>query len=277
MFKHFVITRFNVVYNIEVFKKDKNGNETLTDDWLETRFEIFERFCFPSVINQTNINFYWLVLFSVNTPEKYKEKIKGYSSTFKKFIPVYLNDGEDYEWMVNLDNVRREISKHLDSSDLYVITSRIDNDDAFHKNMIQCVQNEFAGQNDLFLSYDIGLQYDVGRGLLCRTIFPSNAFISRIEKIEGGDFATVFATKHLMAHVVANVKYIRTYPLWLQLIHPGNIHNSLRTKEILISSNSVKNFNIKGPLKISFSNYFRSIRRKLQLKILIVIKTLSGG
>jgi hypothetical protein len=277
MFKHFVITRFNVVYNIGVFKKDKKGHETQTNAWLEARFDLFERFCFPSVINQTNIDFYWVVLFSANTPEKYKKKIAGYSNTFNKFIPLYLDDGADSEWGIYLDNVKTEISKHLDNSDLYIITSRIDNDDAFHKNMIQCVQDEFAAQDDLFLSYNTGLQYDMEHNLLSRITFPRNAFISRIEKIKGGNFSTVFATTHLKAHKVAKVKYINTYPLWLQLIHPGNIYNSFRTKDILILYKSISNFNIKDPIKMSFSNYLSAINRKLKSKFSIITKMLSRG
>jgi ribosomal protein L30E len=245
MFKHFLITRFNLVYNIGVFKKDKKGQETHTSEWLEARFDLFEKFCFPSVVNQTNNNFYWVVLFSANTPEKYKKKIADYSNIFKKVIPLYLEDGADNEWGDNLDKTRTEISKHLDSSDQHIITSRIDNDDAFHKNMIKCVQDEFAAQDDLFLSFDTGLQYDMEQGLLSRLVFPSNAFISRIEKIKNGHFATVFATAHVKAHLVAKVRHIDTYPLWLQLIHAGNIHNWFRTNDIMSSSKSVSDFNIK--------------------------------
>lgn len=263
MFKHFVITRFNVVYNLNVFRKDKQGNSTQTDEWLAARFDLFEKFCFPSVINQTNLNFYWLVLFSINTDEKYKKRIAAYSYTFKNFVPVYLNDGEDEEWEVNLDKVRAEISKYLESSDHYVITSRIDNDDAFHKNMIQFVQNEFAGQDDLFLSFDEGLQYDMEHKLLSRIVFPGNAFISRIEKIYGSGFKTVFASTHTRIQQIAKVKYIRIYPLWLQLIHTGNIHNAFKTKRMLISSKSIKDFNVLAPINISIPNCFRFTIRKL--------------
>ena len=274
MFKHFVITRFNVVYTLAVFQKDKRGNKTQTDEWLEARFTLFERFCFPSLSNQTNVNFYWLVLFSINTDEKYKKKIAGYSRVFERFIPVYLEDGEDHEWKVNLEKVKIEISKYLDNCDQYIITTRIDNDDAFHKNMIQCVQSEFAGQDDLFLSYDVGLQYDVENNLLSRIIFPNNPFISRIEKIKEARFETVFATPHLKAHHVAKVKHIRTSPLWFQLIHAGNIYNSFKTRKILISFKNIKDFNLRASIRTSFPNYFRSITRKFRSKFLAIVKML---
>ena len=61
MFKHFLITRFNLI------KADWNTNKkdkaVLTEEWHENRFKLFLNYCYPSVAAQQNKNFTWLVFF----------------------------------------------------------------------------------------------------------------------------------------------------------------------------------------------------------------------
>lgn len=51
MIKHFLLTRFNVKM-LDKFRNDRNGTSTHTEEWLLRRFELFERYCLPSVNNQ---------------------------------------------------------------------------------------------------------------------------------------------------------------------------------------------------------------------------------
>ena len=64
-YSHFIITRFN----LNLYAQDKHDLPTRTDRWLEHRFEVFERYCLPSVAAQTSGNFTWLCLFDAATPE----------------------------------------------------------------------------------------------------------------------------------------------------------------------------------------------------------------
>ena len=70
---HFIITRFN----LRIWQQDKNNIPTHTSEWLEHRFELFEKYCLPSVENQTNKNFIWLCMFDKETPAPYKERIRN--------------------------------------------------------------------------------------------------------------------------------------------------------------------------------------------------------
>ena len=63
-YSHFIITRFN----LNLYAQDKHDLPTRTDRWLEHRFEVFERYCLPSVAAQTSGNFTWLCLFDAATP-----------------------------------------------------------------------------------------------------------------------------------------------------------------------------------------------------------------
>ena len=86
-YSHFIITRFN----LNLYAQDKHDLPTRTDRWLEHRFEVFERYCLPSVAAQTSGNFTWLCLFDAATPEPYRSRIEGYKARCPQFEAVYYN------------------------------------------------------------------------------------------------------------------------------------------------------------------------------------------
>ena len=56
----------------------------LDEKWMENRFWLFENYCLPSVVNQSNQNFIWCLYFDIETTEKYKQRIN-------KLIEPYTN------------------------------------------------------------------------------------------------------------------------------------------------------------------------------------------
>ena len=58
-YKHFLITRFNL--KKKGWETTKNNEKIQTEEWLRHRFELFEAYCLPSVINQSNQDFIWYV------------------------------------------------------------------------------------------------------------------------------------------------------------------------------------------------------------------------
>ena len=87
MFKHYLITRFNL--RADNWEGTTNNEQLLTDEWMDNRMWLFENFCFPSVIGQTNQNFEWLLFFDSNTKEIYKNRILelvALQSNFKVFF-----------------------------------------------------------------------------------------------------------------------------------------------------------------------------------------------
>lgn len=124
MYKHFIITRFNIIQAYS-FSNDKNGKSTQTCDWLETRFVLFERCCIPSLANQKCKKFIWFVLFDVSTPEKFKVKINNYEETYPFFKPLFIGQ----EGFLNV--FRYEVLKYLTADDEFIITTRLDNDDVY--------------------------------------------------------------------------------------------------------------------------------------------------
>lgn len=66
--------------------------------WLEHRFELFERFCLPSIQNQTIKSFHWIVLFDSSTPDRFKDIIKGYQKKCPQLMPIFVapKNGEHF-------------------------------------------------------------------------------------------------------------------------------------------------------------------------------------
>ena len=70
-YKHFLITRFNLSLQFGCEFRDPDENPTLKildEDYLEKRFEIFEKYTLKSISEQTVQDFTWIILFHKRTP-----------------------------------------------------------------------------------------------------------------------------------------------------------------------------------------------------------------
>jgi hypothetical protein len=266
MYKHFILTRFNLKFN-GIPGLEKYNLPEQTEEWLNRRFFLFEKYCFPSIMNQVNKDFIWFVMFDSNTPERFFQKIKNYELMFPLFKPLFLDKGDSDSIKKTFNEV---IALYLSNDDHYVITSRIDSDDAFHKDMVLEVQKLFNRQDNIFLSFAYGLQYDIERKVLARMHYENNHFISRIEKISNG-IETVITFDHTNLNKVADVVYInnKQKPLWLEIIHGGNLINSLYPSSTpLFSSKITRSFNCEE--KISLVNTLLMLYKYLKLNALIL-------
>lgn len=259
MYKHFIITRFNLKLDNLPKIKIRDSAEQY-NDWLKNRFYLFEKYCYPSIINQSCTDFYWLVLFDINTPPIYRQKIKQYEKASSLFKPIFLDNG-DYDTVKGKFNEVADL--YLDMNDEFVITTRIDNDDAFHKDMISSVQRCFNMQDDLFISFTYGFQYDIINKVFARIFYRNNHFISRIER-RTPNINTVITYNHYSINEAGDVYYIsnRRKPMWLEIIHKGNLINVLDPTSLpLISVKALSDFQQKGEISIAhtynaFLKYF---------------------
>ena len=252
MFKHFIITRFNIRMESN-YDFDKNKKSTNTDEWLEDRFFLFEKYCFPSLKNQSNLNFIWFVLFDAQTPEKYRKLIDCYKQLLPQFVPLYFQDGM---YSAMREAINKAMFDYLKEDDRYVITTRIDNDDAFHRNMIDEVQSRFNEQNNIFLNFNNGFQYDVEKEILVKMKYINNHFISRIEQ-RNAVVETVITYNHALINEVGEVVSIENKePLWIEVIHNGNISNGLRLSLPKFSSQIFKSFGFSADISLKNSLIF---------------------
>ena len=213
MFNHYLITRFNL--KNPKWDVTKNNETLLTDEWLEHRLWLFENFCFPSVMAQTNKGFSWLIYFDITTPETYRRRFEAIIASAANVRLFYI-DG--------MPAFYPEIQKliHAEAGDKpYLITSRIDNDDSISKYFIDEVQKQFASQEyqavDVIKGYSLQIKPVI---MLGKKEHIFNPFISLIEKNENPK--TVWANDHNHWKKETRVKQLTHKRLWMSIIHEKN-------------------------------------------------------
>lgn len=213
MFKHYLITRFNL--RADYWDVTKNNELLLTDEWMDNRIWLFENFCFPSVVGQTNQNFEWVLYFDTNTKDVYKTRILNLVANHKN-IKVFFVDA--------MPSFMPELLRYIaqETKDIpYLITTRIDNDDSVHVDFINEVQKQFNQQDyraiDFIKGYSLQIEpfYILGKK---EQLF--NPFISLIEKNENPK--TVFYQDHTNWKHDKKVTLIGEKRLWLSIIHQRN-------------------------------------------------------
>ncbi|MFT4212648.1 MAG: glycosyltransferase [Microbacterium sp.] len=223
-FSHFVITRFNVRFARSQVARPSS-------EWLDRRLDLFSRTAVPSLNSQTSKRFRWLVFFQDDVSDDFRQRVEGLASR-AHFEPVWINEFFDGEL------VSRCIAPLTDSD--FIITSRVDNDDALSRDYIQAVQSRFARQDLLYLNFVRGIQIVPG-GQVYRYDANSNPFVSLIERIpQGGVPATVFHMKHTQIRKHADILQIIDAPMWAQVIHDGNMMNGIRgpvTRKAVVAEN----------------------------------------
>lgn len=163
---HCIITRFS--YR---FSKDDPIDPLLSEERLNHRLKIFMKYCWPSIINQTSNNFYWIIIIDPLLPDKYKlyliNLIKEFyrSADYNKLGPrqiiLHMWDWdkdklEQIDWILN----------YFDSQSIpkYLITTRLDDDDALAKTLVKQIQSNLSNKHEkitdfLYLSYCYGYYY----------------------------------------------------------------------------------------------------------------------
>ncbi len=211
MFKHFLITRFNL--KKADWSTNKNNVAVLTDEWHKNRFDLFTNYCFPSVKNQNNKNFEWLVYFDNSTPEMYKEIISSLQNKMANFSPIFIDGMTSF-----LPSVKSYISKHEEK---YIITSGLDNDDCISKYYIEQIQNTFNKQDFMAIDFIDGYTLQIAPTIkLGKKLHQYNPFISLIEK--NINPKTVCDISHRLWKKEKRILQIKNNRIWSSVIHQEN-------------------------------------------------------
>lgn len=224
----FILTRFN----LSLWPADKNGKSTRTGQWLQQRFELFERFCFPSVQHQSVQDFEWIVLFDSETPAIYRDKMKEYKRALPGFMPYFVPAKSGLYFAYIFQSI---VSSKVAVGDK-VITTYLDNDDALRFDYIETVKRLAAGAGDspMFISFKYGLQYFTSLNIALSISFPTNHFISLAETYtEGYRLKTVFGYGSHMGiegYRGTRVLYVddREQAGWVEVVHESNVVNEVR-------------------------------------------------
>lgn len=206
-FDHVLLTRFSAVMS--------PGAEPAGEEWLRYRLAFFDDVTYPSVISQTTRDFTWLVLFDDRCSPEFRADVEYLADDV--FTPVW--EHADFR----RDSFAEPVAAVTSAP--YLITTRIDSDDAMAVDFMATVQEQFARQDRLFVSLTRGLQIDRS-GAVYVSDYLSNPFVSLIERRQPGRLPdTVYVAKHARARAHGPIREVRTPPMWAQVVHDLNVSN----------------------------------------------------
>lgn len=208
-FDHVIVTRFSVRFG---------DYPPPHDEWLRYRWAFFSDALAPAVAAQTVSDFRWLVYFDIDTPDWLREEIEEIREGL--FTPVFVPS-----WS---DRVARHTVADIATAP-YLITTRIDSDDAIATRFVADIQSRFDRQESMYINLLCGLQVE-RTGEIYRYDEPSNPFLSYVERREDAVLPrTVFYDlRHGQSRGHADMLSVVGPPRWMQIIHGVNLANSVR-------------------------------------------------
>lgn len=267
-FTHYLVTRFNVPFAgaaPEFF-----SGTTLSPEWMTQRIRLFSDFCAPSVAGQTSMAFTWLVYLD---PETERTDIIRIRAAIPANVRVEFRYVSDYAML--LDDLRAYCRA---SGTAYVITSRLDNDDAIGRAYIERVQAAFQPSHGLLLNFLGGMYYDPSARILTHHRHKlRNSFTSLVERLEPGESpCTILGFPHLEPppeFQVLNLPY--PFSFWINLHGTNEGYrrpHGWPVFRIAISDHyafSPRNVRISWPATLAYTIRWmpRAVYRKIRFKI----------
>ena len=218
--QHFILTRFN----LHLWNKDKGRQPVRTTSWLEHRFALFEKYCLPSIVNQTKKEFVWIVLFDSTTPNCFKERIEKYKVLCPQLIPVYVEPKNGRYFSVIF---RNEVCRRLSAK--RVLTTYLDNDDALNGRFVEEIQfRALSLPDNTIINYTDGYQYYTDHKYMMNIHYPRNHFISLVESGDPAMLKTIYGYgSHYYIEKIKGLRLekIEKIPMWCEVIHERNMDN----------------------------------------------------
>lgn len=141
-----LLTRFSAVL--------PPGAEPAKADWLRYRLGFFYDACYASVTRQRGADFGWLVLVDDRCPDDFREEVEELAKG--AFTPVWTHEPfrrDSFAGSV-ADLTGRTAERTTKPSHApYLITTRIDSDDAMAVDFMAAVQAQFERQERLFVNF----------------------------------------------------------------------------------------------------------------------------
>jgi len=128
-FKHYILTRFNAGLYRRAAELPVSPQE-----WMEHRLRLFTTLTLPSIMGQSCQEFTWHVLMDKRTPERDIRTLENVG--YPKMRLIYPAPGK-LLWL-----------QDIPFGEYDLITSRIDNDDAFHRDTVQTIQETWRAERE---------------------------------------------------------------------------------------------------------------------------------
>ncbi|MGG5811697.1 glycosyltransferase [Falsiroseomonas sp. CW058] len=228
-----LLTRFNMV--LPGFREaGRLLDEESFAAWLSARVGIFRHVCLRSVLSQRPRPDLWLIGFDAARRDAVRPVLDAIAA-HDWIVPVWQETTDGVAEGLQLPFLR-EIELRRTPSHRWLVTTRLDNDDALNRlffatlaEYAAAVQAARPALDDHWIVFPYGAQYGAGRFRL----FPqtNNAFLSRVERLPADGparVATVLQINHSRVLDAGQVFLpVTRQPMWLQFVHGGNVSNRL--------------------------------------------------
>ena len=251
--QYFILTHFNIL----LWRQDKEGRKVRTTKWLEHRFSLFEKYCLPSIKNQTCQNFEWIVLFDSMTPESFKDRIESYRKDCPQLIPVFVEPENGFRFAEIFKN---EIAKRLKAK--RVILTYLNNDDALNIGLVEDLQQRALSVNGTFFYYDEGYQYYTEDQFMMQIRYPKNHFVSVVENASAARGIFCYGGHYYIDKIKGvRIVHVSDKPMWCELVHEKNVLNDanfiLHTKMVRGENRLRREFAIDEIVRYGIGIYIR--------------------
>lgn len=205
---HLLLTRFSAV--------PAPGAPPAPEAWLRYRLAFFYDACLPSVLGQRGAApVTWLVLLDDRCTDAFRADVEELARG--AFEPLWTHEP------FRRDSFAAAVAARARAP--YLITTRLDSDDALASDMLATVQGCFAEQERMFVNLPRGVQVDRS-GAVYRSDITSGPFLSLIERrVAGRAPETVYVAKHARARGHAPLRQVRAPVMWAQVVHDDNVSN----------------------------------------------------
>ncbi len=268
--QHFIITPFYVRRHF----KGHIDPQLAPLTWLEHRLRLFEDYCLPSVLAQSNLAFEWLIYFDKSTPDLYLDRVRALTAE-RSNVSILLCD------LWKSEQIAKDVIARVTEQTRWIVTTRLDNDDGMHCDF---VSNLHAGIEERreFLNFPHGIIFYSKKFYLYRHL--SNAFLSLVEPVENS--ITVWSVAHEQAARLGTVRQLSDTPAFLQVIHDKNVSNKPRGRRMR-ASEAISGFEAvpsvynpvyaERPVDIMFENATHAVFWHLRDLAISVVKKLRRG
>lgn len=275
-YNHFIITRFNLKFPDVTGGKNTSVIGVPANEWLANRTDLFMKYCLPSVLNQTSVNFKWLLYFDISTNKDFIQKFTELERQNSGLIKIYLADG----YKNFLDRYTEDVIALCDKDCSYIITTRLDNDDIIHKDFVAKIQENYNEQEFMAVNFVKILMLNPGnlRKLHIDYSF-SNHFISLVERIRDGRIIGCYSRGDREWNRKNEILHIADKPYCAEVISGTNLLNRFRGLPVLkdtdLSDFSLSGLSFRNSLfdpynlrfwKMSWRKYFLYLRMKSGFK-----------
>ena len=223
--EHLILTRFNVRARFGAGP----GRDALSDAWLRERFELFERWCLPTIRAQTRQDFEWRMLCDEETPPAVLERLRAYGANIAPMtVPRRDQERKPWPW--------KEVVRDVEPGTDVLVTSRLDSDDGLHPRFIERTREHLehflaSGHGRMVHAFPRGYRHDARTGKTYAVAAANGPCLTLFERVGDVTPVTVMEKNHRKMPTRYPTVEDESLRAFVQVIHGENVTNEIGRRD----------------------------------------------